>query len=880
MDMTSSSQPVYKGRLGRTAKTSVLITSDVGAMFSANIHTSINVKDDPELAQKLNSGALNTVDCPFTESVYALAVPVYYHDPDARLFVLVVPGALRHDEMRLRTELLQALGKEREVIPPYVRQFHVVFDPTQIEALKQPAAQTEAAVVPPPPAQSLQEQVLDQEREQLEQAREQLKVEQQQLADVSERLERERERMEEVEGKIVREREALEQERNEFEQARRNFEVQKLNFEESKMRLEQQGAAPVEEKTQIVTDDQFIEIVGEQSVEDIDPVLDEGEILGGASSKARPSFITSSLMEESVLDDDIEDELGPEEHTFVTALPSLDSAEVPAKFDTKLSGGQDYYTTVINDLVVAAVRTTKRQVDAIIDAQTPQFFVQYSVIENYPLMSLLLAQLDEQNQHVASFAWPLDISVKRDKDVIDALIEQTAVRFAFYDGMGKLLRTFDVVAELERNVEWIKSRAHAYWTNPKRKSGRFGKAADVYMASGYERLGSMRHAFHDDSFAEIHDAASAKLAAGIVGYWSTEDVYDYLIGNRAFPLQTFEAIQTRVVKAALNFGIYLNAPLRQFAVDQSLADSPKHATNLLFANFAEVSTGLKESGLDPVETWENWDALFSLAEELDVQPDEDILKLAQASLERAQAFEEGEEVQEEQGGERTMIIKVPVNPELSTSEAVEELVVARYNEATGVTYFLPDGAIMDVFEDYDDMSKDDLLLMLDDANGRLNAAQVLIERFGAPVVSDVLGAAENMQASEVASLAKFVESKADGLEGELVRCVENGGPSATYIAAHGLVSVASTSAIPVLLSALRDKKRQGNRKLLAQKLAEYGDKIVPPLVRSIKRDGHDEAISQLLGAIESVERGTLGKLAKDRHKKVREAAKDARAFVQ
>ena len=219
---------------------------------------------------------------------------------------------------------------------------------------------------------------------------------------------------------------------------------------------------------------------------------------------------------------------------------------------------------------------------------------------------------------------------------------------------------------------------------------------------------------------------------------------------------------------------------------------------------------------------------------------------------------------------------LPSPPPLKASASVDDLVVARRSEATGVTYFLPDDAVLGQFEDMASMSRDDLLLLLEDANGRLEAAQMLIERFGAPVVSEVLAASETMHASEVAALAKFLESRADGLEGELVRCVEGGGPSTTYIASHALVNIRSTSAIPVLLEAMRDSGRQGNRQALANTLSGYGDKLLPPLTRIIKRDGHDEAILELLGALERHQEGTLGKLARDRNRKVREAAKQAK----
>ena len=66
---------------------------------------------------------------------------------------------------------------------------------------------------------------------------------------------------------------------------------------------------------------------------------------------------------------------------------------------------------------------------------------------------------------------------------------------------------------------------------------------------------------------------------------------------------------------------------------------------------------------------------------------------------------------------------------------------------------------------------------------------------------------------------------------------------------------------------------------MARTLSAYGDKLVPQLMRVIKNDGHDEALAMLLAALDKQDQGLLNRLAKDRHRKVREAAKEARRFV-
>ena len=133
----SSEEQVYKGRLGRTSKTSVLISSHAGPVFPASVYTGVNVSEDPELREKLFDGELNRVPSPFSDRTYDLAIPVRYHDEGLRLFVLVIPEALRHEEFKHRSELLNEMAREREVLPDYVKNFRTVFDAEALAALEQ-----------------------------------------------------------------------------------------------------------------------------------------------------------------------------------------------------------------------------------------------------------------------------------------------------------------------------------------------------------------------------------------------------------------------------------------------------------------------------------------------------------------------------------------------------------------------------------------------------------------------------------------------------------------------------------------------------------------------------------------------------------------------
>jgi hypothetical protein len=308
----------------------------------------------------------------------------------------------------------------------------------------------------------------------------------------------------------------------------------------------------------------------------------------------------------------------------------------------------------------------------------------------------------------------------------------------------------------------------------------------------------------------------------------------------------------------------LSDELRQIAVEHAIIPDQVSLTQRLLANFAEVCVGLRPNDLDPLEEWENWDALIKLAERHGVGMDPDIVELAEGSLKRAEEFEELDEG--------------PMEPPTPDGE-VEGLVVAKRSENTGITYYLPDEALMDTFDDLSSMEREDLILLLKDANGRLEASQILVERYGEENLAEVLEASEAMNAAQVAALAKFIEVRADGLEAALIQGIEGAGPAGTFIAARALATVGSSASLPRLLEALGDPKRRGHGRRLAKTLAQFGEKLLPPLTRALKVTPEDEALLATLSALEEVRPGTLDELASDRSQGLRHAAQLVRQRV-
>ena len=915
--MAEASRDIYHGRLGRTSKTSVLISSRSGPVFPASVYTCVNVTQEPELREKLDERTLNRATSPFDDQdQYDLSIVVRYHDEQRRLFAILIPETLRHEEFRHRSEFLQELAKEREILPDYVRHFHTLFSMDELRALEQRLSSQESAQVgdvtadlaapslPSPPVAPQHDEQLAAERAEVEAAQQEIATQRSQLDALGARFERERERMDEVEQRITDERTQLEDERAQLSRLREQMEAERQRLEAERLNLEatQRDLHSVpEEKTQIVTDDQFIEIVSEDdsstgtTVEiDAELVLDESEIL-----EEQPDPLTHDDAPQAV-------------PTPPPAESSEEGFEVPDSFDDSLANGLDAFALVTEDgHVLASARTTRRAAERVVDGD-PALFVQYALIEQWPMISILLATLDDQRQLSSSFAWPLDVSHDRDRAVIEALTTRATVRFAFYDRKGRLLSTHQASAPIEPNVSWILARAKDCLAHADPLSrGSFGAATATFSSDDYEHLGTMRHNFSRDSFSPIENASSAKLAAGIVGYWSGPDVFEYLIANRSFPLDDFRAIQQRVARAAVERGVFINAPLRQIAVEQGVAPDAPSLANLLLTNFAESSVQLvqDDDDLDPIERWENWNLLINLADELDLDLDQSIVDLAQISLRRAQ------DAQMEQSGRQPLADQARVTPtrdvqqhetnehnevheedtqitslpQLQTisdvsevadgqpSDTLDRLSESRHSETAGITYYMPRASSADAFDDLMTCDRGELRLHLLDGPSRLEAAQHLLDRFGEGEVGPVLQASESMNAPQIAALSRFVSERAAALQGALIESVQAGGPAATHVAAYALAQVGAAEAMPVLIEALRDPGRRGDYRALAGLMSHYGTTLIEPLSDVIKRDGHDDSIVALLSALEAREHGTLDQLARNRNSQLRDAARAARA---
>ncbi len=877
--------------LGTTRRRTIQISGDDGSVFLGTVYTGVNVTTDPELLDPLMEGTLNEVESPTEEGrIYRPAVPVIYHDEERKIFALVIPEVLRHEEFDCRRELLDQLASRREVIPGYMRRFEVVFDPRQLndlgkegqlagpkektQLIERPATdaevnhlrqqlqekeqqleklqsrleQTESGERPPTGGSVGPEELEERVRE-LDEREQQLEIDREQLDEVADRVERDSARIDEVSRRNEELRAELEHREQQLREKERKLQVRELNLEQKELEIQKEhelamagGLKPyANERTQVVTEDQFIEVV--------DAASGSGQ---------------AALASAAVADSEAVEAARPRrpEPTSRMISPS-DSEQIEAAYPQEVQ--EDWFVRQTADLVLVGYRIGEERQRGFLEGEV-EFLFQVHEVEGIPFIGLTLAAFDEDSGCVDAVTAPMSDRGEEQSSILDKVARDLHVYLAVYGEDGQLVAAWEAGGPLRRNIGWARQRLRQWRDSVEDPEVVDVKAAE-FLAENPELVGSMRHPFESQSFSQFDGAADVKLAASIVGYWSEPEQFDYLIGNRSFSLQAFLNVQKRVVRQALHWGLAFGEALQQVAVEESIILDEKSMVQRMLSNFAEVCVGLRANDLDPLEQWENWDRLIEMAEEHRVTPDPDVLELAESSLKRAEEYEAVVEEQQE--------FSRPDGEAAHPVDKAEVQVEERYDDDSGVTYFVAAGS-EDQFAELWQEERDELESLLADEDLRVVAAQILLEQHGSDAVVEVMEAVEEMEAAEARAVSRFCEERADELEAGLMQALDSAGPAATMIAGRALAKQGSAAALPRLLATARDDSDHG---WLVPCLVDFGDKLLPPLSRVLKEDPEDEGLLSLLAALETYREGILDELSDERNEKLQEALGRARRLL-
>ncbi len=488
-------------------------------------------------------------------------------------------------------------------------------------------------------------------------------------------------------------------------------------------------------------------------------------------------------------------------------------------FDDSVARGRDRYAAVTEEGPTAFIQLDPERATGFEEREVSVRF-QLHQHGGVPVPVLLLAHA-EDGAVVDHVFWALD--KEEDAALLEALEAGFDVRFVFNTPEGEFHGRQRLRASLEANVASVRQALD----KDQSTAGERTTARRAVSADDYDRIGRLRHNFAEDSFAEVVSAADARLALGIVSYWSAPERRDYLLRVQSFPEVWYDAMVQRVLAAALEFGLAMEPHQRQRALEMGLARSSAELLRTSLSHFAEVNINLRPSGLDPIDVWENWEALLAHAEELDLRVDADIEELAARAMERARdAAQAGEPVE------------INVDEDSIDLEEVRDL-----------------GELSDV----------DLVGLLDQPASRVDAAIGLLHRAEPVYVPAVFDAIKSMSRAELLRTVPAALAMGPAFEGPFVVALRSRRISLRLAAALFLAEIRSERAATPILG-LIPKAADEDWPALARAAARIGRRILQPAIRRVERDGGDpgDRVAFTLALLGPDARGALG-AARDQH---------------
>ena len=484
-----------------------------------------------------------------------------------------------------------------------------------------------------------------------------------------------------------------------------------------------------------------------------------------------------------------------EETTHVVSSEEISGARrAPRRiFLEEIADGADRYVAVDEERVVAAIKLDSRLAEAY-ELEPAILLFQLHQVSTGPVMSLALAR-DEGGEWAEPLVWILAHERAEHTEVLNRLRNHFEIEILFYGQDDVLLGHRRFRLPLEMNVADAWSVTMESEASLGRRLDRAAARAEV-AAPEFDRFGRLRHNFHEHSFSDLITASQARLALGILTYWSGQQRQSHLLRIRAFPQVWFDGITRRVLSAALSFGLAMEPHMRQRALDLDLASDPEALVRVALANFAEVNLNLKPNDLDPLDLWNNWEALLASAEELEIRVDEELEELAALSMEKARSAamleEEGEE--------------------LDASVHIEEPT------------------------DLSELSAADLVGLLEDNRHRLDAALALFRRGDAVYVPTLFDAILKMSREEQLKAVPAALAMGPAFEASFLTGLRSRRGSVRLASALFLAEIRSDRAAQELL-ALLSTVDEAQWPVVARAAARIGRRIIEPALAVVRRAG-------------------------------------------
>ncbi|MCK6511470.1 HEAT repeat domain-containing protein [Myxococcota bacterium] len=417
------------------------------------------------------------------------------------------------------------------------------------------------------------------------------------------------------------------------------------------------------------------------------------------------------------------------------------------------------------------------------------FYLQLHRLRSYPLIMCLLAFEDGDGvlQHI--LACPVDLVDPQAVMFFDLLSQEFTLQINLCNEQHLVYRDLQVYLPLEQNVEYVLDEARRWQATLPANQRDFDAAIDDFQEEEYDRLGKMNHNFQQDSFIDIPSPAAARLAIGIVSYWSEREQLDYLISVKSFALTYFREIQKRVLRACIDFGIALRDHMLDLAVLFQFGSSRQDLLRKLLSNFAEANLQIRQpNDLSAADNLENWQHLIDDCDRYSIEIDSDIEELAARAERHAQ------------------------------EQSQQDL------EAEEVDDF-------EVFEDFQEMAVSDLLQLLQAPQNRMDAAAALCRPENLEHIDQIASIFPQLEEQEARTFAEVFTQFGKEAEPLLLSWLHLPRPDQRAAAILALGSMRSEHAIEAIIKRLRSGDEW---EVAAEALARIGESAIPHLEREVK----------------------------------------------
>ncbi|MBV8759537.1 MAG: hypothetical protein JO257_19775 [Deltaproteobacteria bacterium] len=589
------------------------ITGARGDLIAATVHIAVDAVSDPELAERLHTDdpslALNVVRVDGSEAV-RVPVPVIYHDPAAELMVLVLGEAQRHRELEERIAVLQQLASDDAPVPPYAKEFGVVYGGAGLRQYLEARAQQAVAVVGA--------------QKDIERRKGEITAREHELREVHADLVKQKDALAKAQAQVAAERAELDRLRSEQRQkiiAGVATPAEPLHMPEPTTI----GPPPEHVTTPVPRHDDDDDVQTSLGHTALPPKDFASEISTQFATITTPPAKTNGTNGVHV---EIDDEI-----TGTSIIPpgsdplTTESIEMPVEVDPWLAMSATDPTSVFR-VDQGTVRLALIAGDQIIRGLGGNVDVRVLLhrAPSYPVVTLVLGppaafRVPSPTQLAVL---PLDIGSDLDRAVLTALAKRFEIQLDIIL-RAQPIRRVTVKAPLAENVAYILRAADDHLRGIQadgEQEPSYQRARDLVLGAGFDLLGvehPEHQEFRDEKLAQLATAQHLRRAIAIARRFARPSREDYLICTRGFPLTRWRELRRHVCESAVAWGIWMGPELAQVAVSEGLARSRRDLIVKLEAGFETLRTNQSAFDIDADAADDNAKAIAEEAKALGVE---------------------------------------------------------------------------------------------------------------------------------------------------------------------------------------------------------------------------------------------------------------------